>query len=558
MSRVAVAGARGPLTEQLVERLAAATSDGAHLAADATGCETLVYPALADAGRGAAPDLTAAGAVLERAAGAGVRHLVLISSAAVHEPSHHHPGHVAEDRLVPLKHGNRIAGAWRSLEELAASAARDQEMTLSVLRPTVVAVAGGKDAFNRLLAGRWAACPLGFDPSLQVLSLDDLAAAVSRVVERGASGLYHLAPSGIVPLRDALRAARCLRLPVPYGVQWLARRLLASMDRAAPADLLEYLRYDWTVSAGKIRRELGFEPRRSSLEAIAAAHGNRKSTPAGEDGEFDPFGMDPRYVTRLSKRLFPLLHDRYWRVEWRGLENVPREGGAVLAGVHRGHQPWDGVMTFYLLVRELGRYTRYLIHPTLVKFPFLAPYMIKCGGVHACQENADWVLERNGLLAIFPEGIRGAFTMYRDAYKLRRFGRDEYVRIALRHGAPIIPYVTVGSAEIFPIFGKIKWSWWKRYSEWPFLPVTPTLGLVPLPSKWHTWFLEPIPTEGYPPEAADDRATVKAISAQVRASMETAIAEMLRRRKSIWWGTIFEQGEQGEQGERREIGEEAA
>ena len=30
----------------------------------------------------------------------------------------------------------------------------------------------------------------------------------------------------------------------------------------------------------------------------------------------------------------------------------------------------------------------------MVKFPFLAPYMIKCGGVHACQENADRVLGR--------------------------------------------------------------------------------------------------------------------------------------------------------------------
>jgi 1-acyl-sn-glycerol-3-phosphate acyltransferase len=182
-----------------------------------------------------------------------------------------------------------------------------------------------------------------------------------------------------------------------------------------------------------------------------------------------------------------------------------------------------------------------LVHPTLVKFPALTPYMTKLGGVLACAENAEWVLEREGLLGVYPEGIQGAFTFYRHAYKLGRFGRGEFVKMALRHRAPLVPFVTVGSAEIYPIFGRIDWKWWKRLSEWPFLPITPTLGLVPLPSKWHTWFLEPMHVEReYPPEAADDPAVVRAISRRVRRRMEAAIAEMLRRRKSIFYGSIFD------------------
>ncbi len=554
MSQIAVAGAPGALTEFLVERLRATLGDCRHglevgdgaSATTESRCEAVVYPARADVDRWSYPDLLAAGEVLERVGQVGARHLVLVSSAAVHEPSAHHPGHVSEQRLAPPRLGNTVAEAWRALEELASDAAQRHQLVLTVLRPTSIALPRGRDYFSRLFAGRWAVCLPGFDPSLQLLSPEDLATAVGHAVERGEGGVYHLAPSGVMPLRKALRAARCRRLPVPHGVQWLARKILAPAGLAAPIDHLEYLRHGWTVSAAKIQRELGFEPRHSSAEAITLGFGEPGSrsaaTPAPSQRtgrDFDPFGMDEEYVARLGKAFFPLLHDRYWRIEWRGLEHVPRAGRAVLAGVHRGHQPWDGVMTFYLLVRELGRYPRYLIHPTLVKFPFLAPYMIKCGGVHACQENADWVLEREGLLAIFPEGIRGAFTMYRDAYKLGKFGRDDYVKIALRHGAPIIPYVTVGSAEIFPILGKIRWRWWKRYSEWPFFPITPTMGTVPLPSKWHTWFLEPIPTDAYPPEAADDRAVVGAISRQVRASMEAAIGEMLHRRKSIFWGSIF-------------------
>ncbi|MEM7354666.1 MAG: 1-acyl-sn-glycerol-3-phosphate acyltransferase [Acidobacteriota bacterium] len=559
MAEVVVVGSAGALTESLSAGLGevsggcstlAPSEDGlAGLAAGEEGAErrTLVYAALAGIGLDGRPDLPAAERVFAQALAAGIEHLVLVASAAVHEPSAHHAGHVSEDRLASRRRGNTVAQGWLDLERLARKTLQESSVGLTILRSAAVPTADGNDFFSRLLRARMAFPPAGFDPSLQLLSTEDLARAVAAVVAHGvpADGrhneVYHVTPRGVMPLRQALRAARPWRLPVPYGLQQLGRKL-APTQRAAPADQLDYLRYPWTVSGDKIERDLGFVPRRSSAEAVSELAPRRSERPAAP-AEYDDFGMDKDYVARLGRSLLRFMHDVYWRVEWNGLEHVPLRGRGVLAGVHRGHQPWDGVMTFHLLVRELGRYPRYLIHPTLVKFPFLAPYMVKCGGVHACQENAEKILEREGLLAIFPEGIRGAFTMYKDAYKLGKFGRDEYVKIALRHRAPIIPYVTVGSAEIFPILGRIDWPWWKRYSEWPFFPITPTMGSIPLPSKWHTWFLEPIPVDDYPPEAAADRATVRAISQQVRQRMEDAIAEMLRRRKSIWWGSIFDDEE---------------
>jgi 1-acyl-sn-glycerol-3-phosphate acyltransferase len=196
-------------------------------------------------------------------------------------------------------------------------------------------------------------------------------------------------------------------------------------------------------------------------------------------------------------------------------------------------------------VNNVGRYVRFLIHPGLIKFPFLFNFHRKLGGIIACQENADYVLKRDEIVGIFPEGIKGAFLLYRNAYKLTKFGRDEFVKIALRHRAPIVPFVTVGSAEIFPIIKKVNWAWWKRNTEWPTFPITPTwpfMGAIPLPSKWHTQFLEPLHIEDrYPPEAADDPEVVSAISQEVRSRMERAIAEMLHRRQSIFFGSIFKE-----------------
>jgi 1-acyl-sn-glycerol-3-phosphate acyltransferase len=254
--------------------------------------------------------------------------------------------------------------------------------------------------------------------------------------------------------------------------------------------------------------------------------------------------MDPAYIARYGRHLFRFLHDAWWRVEVRGLEHVPREGPAVLTGVHRGFMPFDGVMALHLLAKETGRYPRFLLHPTLVKFPFLFDFMTRLGGVPACRENADRILAGDGMVGIFPEGIRGAFTPYRRAYRLGKFGRDEYVKMALRNRAPIVPFVTVGSAEIFPILARLDWGWWKRFSEWPYLPIAPPFPLlpVPLPSKWHTRFLEPLHVEEeHGPEAAGDPAVVRSISREVRRRMTEAIQAMLARRRSVFYGSVFEE-----------------
>ena len=66
------------------------------------------------------------------------------------------------------------------------------------------------------------------------------------------------------------------------------------------------------------------------------------------------------------------LHNVWWRVEIAGLDHVPRQGPAVLVGVHRGFMPFDGTMLLFDMVKRLGRYPRFLAHPTLLKEVFLS------------------------------------------------------------------------------------------------------------------------------------------------------------------------------------------
>lgn len=457
--------------------------------------------------------------------------LVLVASALVHEPSHRHPGHVGEDAPPRRPPANRVSRRWRGVERAVHEIAEETGVELVTLRPAPVVGTGGDGVLDRLFGARVAFVPAGYDPPVQPLPLGELVAALTAALDgRLGAGTWHVAPDGVEPLRIALRRAGTLRVPVPTVLLRTARRLAGGEP-----DEIEALRYPVTVSDAARRRATGDRPP-ATLERPAAelAH--------------DPFSFERGYVDRYGRTLFRFLHDAWWRIEWRGLERVPRDGGAVLVANHRGHQPWDGVMLLHRLARELGRYPRFLIHPALVKLPFLTPYLSRLGGIHACRENGDWVLEQDELLAVFPEGIRGAFRRYRRAHTLVPF-RPDYVRFALRHRVPIVPIVVLGSAEIFPILGTLKWRWWRRVSEWPSLPITPTMSLVPLPSKWHIQVLEPLdpaadsaadPAVHHGPEAADDPAVYRRIDREVQRRMAAALETMLGRRRHIFFGSIFD------------------
>ena len=266
---------------------------------------------------------------------------------------------------------------------------------------------------------------------------------------------------------------------------------------------------------------------------------NRAATPAHD--LHDEFGMDRDYIARRNGGLFRFLCDRYWRVEVRGLEHVPHEGPAVLVGTHRGFMPWDAVITLHLISRETGRIPRFLTHPGLLLFSPIAKFVTRLGGVLACRENADRVLETGQLLGVYPEGVQGAFSLYRDAYHVRNFGRFDFVRMALRHRAPIIPFVNVGSAESLPVFKQIKWRFWMRNTQWPCLPLS-TFPFIPapLPSKWHIQFLPAIRVDQFPLETAREHAGLRGIGQSVRAQMQEAMDAIVRKRRRVFWGSAFE------------------
>jgi 1-acyl-sn-glycerol-3-phosphate acyltransferase len=257
--------------------------------------------------------------------------------------------------------------------------------------------------------------------------------------------------------------------------------------------------------------------------------------------EVDEFGYDAKFTERILP-FFEFLYTIWWRVEAAGVENVPRTGPALLVANHSGVLPWDGVM-INLAVRHQHsgrRACRMLALDMFALLPFLAPALAQSGAVRANPENAERLLRKGELVGVFPEGVKGVGKPFKDRYKLARFGRGGFVRIALRTGAPIIPCAVVGAEEIHPALARMDWI--GKPLGLPYVPITPTfpalglLGLVPLPSKWSIDMGEPIPMDGYGKDAADDPMLVNRLSEQVRGTIQGMIDERLARRGSVWFG----------------------
>jgi 1-acyl-sn-glycerol-3-phosphate acyltransferase len=283
------------------------------------------------------------------------------------------------------------------------------------------------------------------------------------------------------------------------------------------------------------------ERARSGLAIEGLARLQKAAYFAWNSAEVDEFGADARFSAAVDP-LLEVLYTLWWRVETSGLERIPADGPALLVANHSGVLPYDGLM-IKLAVRRghpRRRDCRLLALDMFALLPFLAPMLAKSGAVRAHPDNAERLLRAGELVGVFPEGVKGVGKRFRDRYRLARFGRGGFVRVALRTGAPIVPCAVVGAEEIHPVLAKADWV--GRPFGLPYFPITPTfpllgpLGLVPLPTKWSIEFADPIDVSGYGAEAADDPIVVGRLSEEVRAAIQRMLDERLARRASVFLG----------------------
>jgi 1-acyl-sn-glycerol-3-phosphate acyltransferase len=258
--------------------------------------------------------------------------------------------------------------------------------------------------------------------------------------------------------------------------------------------------------------------------------------------QLNDWGRSERVEGFLDRTVIDFFYNHWFRCEVEGIENVPPTGGALLVSNHSGALPPDAAM-IAKAIKEEHTHPRPLnitVEHFFKGYPGFSMLIPKIGCVAAHPANVQRLLyDEQQLVLVFPEGRKGTEKLYKDRYRLRRFGRGGFVEAAMRARVPIVPVCVVGAEEAAPIFAHL--SPLAKLSGLTYFPLTPTfphfgmLGMLGyLPAKFKLRFLEPFQfdVDGL----QDDKSLVQTVAQEVRARIQENVWEMVKKRKSVWFG----------------------
>jgi 1-acyl-sn-glycerol-3-phosphate acyltransferase len=272
---------------------------------------------------------------------------------------------------------------------------------------------------------------------------------------------------------------------------------------------------------------------------------SRPAPDAPSDGvrrsDVDQWGRS-EHVRDLTRRAFDPIYTHWFRVEWEGFEHVPATGGALLVANHAGAIPPDAPSIMHGIEKDLGRPVYGLAENLFRAVPVAGTLWARTGGVTAHPDNAYRLLhDEEQLVLVFPEGTKGTGKLYADRYRLRRFGRGGFVEIAMRAGVPVVPIAVMGAEESMPMV--FKSTRLAKMLNIPYFPVTAQmLALGPLgilaylPAKFRIRVLPPVYFDVAPNQERYSRSRVMEESERIRRMVQDALYDMLRKRRSVWFG----------------------
>ena len=246
--------------------------------------------------------------------------------------------------------------------------------------------------------------------------------------------------------------------------------------------------------------------------------------------DIDALGLDP-VLAELAWHMGNSLYFEYFRVRVEGIEHVPPTGAAVLAANHGGAAiPYDAAMLQLSVLNEpaVPRRVRVVGTEVFNMLPFVSHLYRKIGAAYASRQDARWVLGHGELLGVFPEGVRGFQKPVSESYRLRRFGRGGFAKLAAEAGAPVVPVAILGSEETHPALFTSRSLAKLVRSVFPDQRVDEMavwVNPIPLPVRWFVRFLPPVPTV---PDL--DGLGALELAERVRNQIQAALDEMITLR----------------------------
>jgi len=251
---------------------------------------------------------------------------------------------------------------------------------------------------------------------------------------------------------------------------------------------------------------------------------------ARNENEFgvDPFGFDLNYAL-AAMAPFVWLYKQYFRVQTFNIDRVP-SGRVLLVSNHSGQLPLDGAMIVVALLTEAPRprVVRSMVEKWVQTLPYVSTFMARAGQIVGTPENCRRLLEAEEAILVFPEGVRGLGKTWGQRYQLQDFGLG-FMRLALETKTPIAPVAVIGAEEQAPSLANLKPL--AKILGFPFVPLTPTVIPLPLPSRYRIYFGEPMTFSG---RADDEDAELDKKVAAVKATIRSMLDEGLKARTHVF------------------------
>ena len=199
-----------------------------------------------------------------------VKKVVVKSSTAVYG------SHAGEPSLIPESYSDRqahLSGYGKDCAE-AETYVRDfgrrrPDVALSILRTQNVLGPTVRTSMTEYLSLPVIPTALGFDPRLQLLHEEDAVEALYRALSMDSRGIFNIASDGVVYLSKAIRMLGRVQLPLLVPVAGSAAELLRRFNLVDFSDdQLKLLVNGRVVDTGRALRDLGFQPRYTTEQAI--------------------------------------------------------------------------------------------------------------------------------------------------------------------------------------------------------------------------------------------------------------------------------------------------
>jgi 1-acyl-sn-glycerol-3-phosphate acyltransferase len=156
--------------------------------------------------------------------------------------------------------------------------------------------------------------------------------------------------------------------------------------------------------------------------------------------------MFPQWALELMRPVVGAISRTFWKIEFRGLENVPQHGGVIIAANHQTY-----LDPFWLSIK-IKRPIRYLAWSAAFNWPFFGlcigwggawPIALEGSDPAPVRRSIQW-LRDGGAVVIFPEGARSTSSGEMERFKAGA------VRLALEADVPILPVTIKGGNTVWP------------------------------------------------------------------------------------------------------------